>query len=114
MRRSILAATALLTAGAITVVGAPSASAEAIVIHPSDISCYFEPGDVPGVDVSFPAKCMEVISDSGVVTVVASGQLPAGYSLTKTFVGPVPCFGGTGMITATVSGRVNATCHFMP
>jgi hypothetical protein len=83
----------------------------AIVLHPGDIPCTFEPGDVPGVNVFFPAKCTVIIRSNGGQTVVAHGQLPQGFSLSHTFVGTLPCFGFTGRVTATVSGRVNATCH---
>ena len=88
------------------------ASAAAIVIHPDEIDCTFEPGDVPGVDVFFPAACTIVTSDSGNVTIIARGQLPEGYTLTETFVGTLPCFGDTGRVVATTSGQVTATCHF--
>jgi hypothetical protein len=73
--------------------------------------CTFEPGDVPGVDVFFPAECTIVTSDSGFTTVVARAQLPEGFSLAGTFVGTLPCFDGTGRVTATVSGQVTAICH---
>ena len=73
--------------------------------------CTFEPGDVPGVDVFFPAECTIVTSDSGITTIVGRAQLPEGFSLTRTFVGTLPCFGGTGRVTATVSGQVTAVCH---
>jgi len=82
------------------------------VQHPGDNGCFFEPGDVPGVDVYFPAECTIVSTDSGATTSVAKGPLPGGYSLSSTFVGALPCFGGTGRIVATVSGMVSATCHF--
>ena len=97
---------------------APAAQAAqgqgATVLHPGEFDCFFEPGDVPGVDVFFPARCTLVITPSGNTQIIAHGQLPAGFSLNKTFVGDVPCFGGTGRIVATPSGRVNATCHFTP
>jgi hypothetical protein len=94
-----------------TLTAAP-ASAAAFVSHPEDNSCTFEPGDVPGVDIFFPAKCTIITSDSGITTIVARGKLPSGYSLNTTFVGSVPCFGQVGQIVATVSGQVTATCHF--
>lgn len=84
----------------------------ALVLHPGDIQdCRFEPGDVPGVDIFFPAKCTLIFRSNGGITVVAHGQLPAGYSLSHTIVTTLPCFGAEGKVTATVSGRVNATCH---
>ena len=101
---------ALAMASAVGLPAAP-ATAAATVDHPE---CFFEPGDIPGVDVSFPATCTIVTSDSGITTVVGRGQLPDGYTLSKTFVGTLPCFGGIGRVTATVSGQVNATCHLMP
>jgi len=92
----------------------PTASgAGAIVLKNDVLQCFFEPGDVPGVNVFFPATtCQAVITPSGNVEIMAHGELPAGFSLQETFVGPVPCFGGTGMIVATPSGQVNSTCHF--
>ena len=46
----------------------------------------------------------------GNTVIVGRGELPAGYTLDATFVGSVPCFGGTGRIVATKSGQVTATC----
>ena len=112
MRSIALSALGLAAAAATSVVIAAPASAAAFVERPDD--CIFEPGDVPGVDVSFPAKCTIVTTDSGVTTIVGKGDVPDGYSLGSTFVGPIPCFGGTGRIVATVSGKVSATCHFTP
>jgi len=95
---------------------APTASsARAEVIHPGEISdCVFEPGDVPGVDVSFPATCLIVFTPTGGLIVNAHGQIPPGYALEETFVGELPCFGGTGRVVATTSGQVNATCQLQP
>jgi hypothetical protein len=95
---------------AVVALAAP-ASAAAFVQHPDETSCTFEPGDVPGVDVYFPARCTIVTTDTGRTVIVARGELPEGYSLEETYVGPVPCFGSTGRITATVSGQVTATCQ---
>lgn len=90
----------------------PTGSAEgAVVIHQIP-GCTFEPGDVPGVNVFFPANCRQVITSSGRVTIVAKGTLPGGFSLQRTFVGPIPCFGHTGRIVATKSGIVRAVCHW--
>ena len=89
------------------------ASAAAFVLTPGELSCSFEPGDVPGVDVFFPGKCSEVVTPSGNTVIVGRGELPAGYTLSQTFVGPVACFGGTGRIVATRSGQVTATCPFV-
>jgi hypothetical protein len=91
----------------------PAASAEgAVVIHHVP-GCIFEPGDVPGVNVFFPPKsCMQVITPSGRVTVIAKALLPAGFTLQHTFVGTLPCFGHTGRVVATKSGRVSAICHW--
>ena len=91
-----------------------AAAMGATVLHPEEFPCFFEPGDVPGVNVYFPGQCTLIVTPSGNTQIIAHGQLPAGFSLTETFVGPVPCFGGTGQIVATKSGRVNATCHFSP
>lgn len=102
------------SAAALAVTVAPtSASAAAFVLTPGELECYFEPGDVPGVDVYFPGTCSEVVTPSGNVVIVGRGELPAGYTVTETFVGPVPCFGGTGRIVATRSGQVAAICPFV-
>jgi hypothetical protein len=78
--------------------------------------CTFEPGDVPGVNVFFPADCLQIVTPSGRAVVVARGQLPPGFSLARTFQGTLPCsfLGQTviGHIAATRSGTVHATCHF--
>jgi hypothetical protein len=103
----------IVAAAVLLLLPAAPASAAAIVLHPGDIpDCTFEPGDVPGVDVFFPAACTVVTSASGEVNIVARGQLPEGYTLTQTFVGTLPCFGDTGRVVATKSGQVTATCHF--
>jgi hypothetical protein len=111
--RGAIASVAAAASVAFFVPTASSAGAE--VIHPGEISdCIFEPGDVPGVDVSFPARCLVVFTPTGGVIVNAHGQIPAGYALEETFVGELPCFGGTGRVVATTSGEVNATCQLKP
>jgi hypothetical protein len=95
---------------------AQPASAGAIVEHTNPDedpgACFFEPGDVPGVDASYDAKCTFVHLPSGDLQVVAKSKLPEGYSLRKTFVGELAsCFGGTGRVVATTSGQVQATCR---
>ena len=112
-RRQVAVGIAGLSAAAsLTALPAQSASGMAVVVHPDEVAgCAFDPGDVPGVDVSFPARCTLVFLDSGRLQVVARGHLPEGYSLARTFVGPVPCLGETGRIVATVSGQVTAICH---
>ena len=113
IRRRARAVLLIAAAAILVLLPAAPASAAAIVLHPGDIpDCTFEPGDVPGVDVFFPASCTVVTSASGNVNIVARGQLPEGYTLTKTFVGTLPCFGDTCMVVATTSGEVTATCHF--
>jgi hypothetical protein len=97
------------TAFAVAVAPTP-ASAAAFVLTPGELQCFFEPGDVPGVDVFFPGTCSQVVTPSGNSVIVGRGELPAGYTLDETFVGSVPCFGGTGRIVATRSGQVTATC----
>ena len=114
MRRLMTAVFALLAAVAVSVFSASPASAAAFVQHPDETSCSFEPGDIPGVDVFFPAACTIITLGSGQTIIVARGQLPAGYSLDSTFVGTLPCFGQTGRVTATVSGQVTAICNFRP
>jgi len=79
-------------------------------------SCFFEPGDVPGVDVFFPADCViTVVTPSGRATIVAKGRLPTGFSLSHTFQGVLPCnfFGQSvlGHVVATTTGNVRGTCH---
>ena len=99
------------SAAALVFAVAPTqAPAAAFVLTPGELECSFEPGDVPGVDVYFPGTCSQVVTPSGNTLIVARGDLPAGYTLDKTFVGSVPCFGGTGRIVATKSGQVTATC----
>jgi hypothetical protein len=110
-RYALAAAASTLAMAVGVLLPAPPATAAATVEHPE---CFFEPGDIPGVDVFFPATCTIVTSDSGITTVVGRAQLPDGYTLSETFVGTLPCFGGIGRVTATVSGRVNATCHLEP
>ena len=116
MKTRIARILAVIGISMLAVILSPAAPASAVgggasVTHPE---CTFEPGDVPGVDVFFPGECTLIETPSGVTTIVAKGQLPEGYALTETFVGTLPCFGGTGMVTATVSGQVIATCHFGP
>jgi|SRR5215213_3263771 len=102
------------SAAALAVAVAPTpASAAAFVLTPGEFECFFEPGDVPGVDVFFPGSCSLVETPSGNVVIVGRGELPAGFTLSETFVGPVPCFSGTGRIVATRSGQVTATCPFV-
>ena len=96
---------------ALAVAVAPTpASAAAFVLTPCELECFFEPGDVPGVDVFFPGTCSLVVTPSGNQVIVGRGELPAGFTLDKAFVGPVPCFGGTGRIVATPGGQVTAVC----
>jgi hypothetical protein len=96
---------------ALSVAVAPTpASGAAFVLTPGELECFFEPGDVPGVDVFFPGRCSQVVTPSGNQVIVGRGQLPAGYTLDKAFVGTVPCFEGTGRIVATPGGQVTATC----
>ena len=111
MLRRVAAAIAVAVAS--LALFAPSASGMgATVLHLNGFpECFFEPGDVPGVDVFFDARCVVVLTPSGEIIVSAHGQLPAGFTLEQTFVGTLPCFGGTGRVTATPSGEVNATCH---
>jgi hypothetical protein len=95
---------------------AQPASAGAIVEHTNPAenpgACFFEPGDVPGVDAFYEATCTFVHLPSGDLQVVARSQLPEGYTLEKTYVGELKsCFGGTGRVVATTSGQVRATCR---
>ena len=57
------------------------ASAAAFVLTPGELECFFEPGDVPGVDVFFPGRCSQVVTPSGNTLIVGRGELPAGYTL---------------------------------
>ena len=112
-KRARRLAVVVVSAAALAVAVAPTpASAAAFVLTPGELECFFEPGDVPGVDVFFPGRCSQVVTPSGNILIVGRGELPAGYTLDATFVGSVPCFGGTGRIVATRSGQVTATCPF--
>jgi hypothetical protein len=97
--------------GAAAMTAAPAVG-KAVVLHPDDLYCNFAPGDVPGVDVSFPATCTIVTSSTGRVSVVGKATLPKGYSVRTRVVAQMPCLGATGRVTATPSGRVTAVCHF--
>ena len=112
-----LAAALLVAAVIFGRLAAPAAAGGAIVIHPADFpDCEFFPGDVPGVDVFFPATCSVITTPSGNLELIAHAQLPEGYSVPRTVHNEAPCvFGdvvGTGQVVATPSGEVNATCHF--
>ena len=75
-------------------------------------ACFFEPGDVPGVNTTFAATCVFVHVPNGDLQVVARATLPAEYSLTRPFSGPLAsCFGGSGRVVATTAGTVQATCR---
>jgi hypothetical protein len=90
------------------------ASAAAIVVTPGELLCVFNPGDVPGVDVQYPGTCSSVETPSGNTLIVARAELPAGYTLSETFVGSVYCNAVVGRIVATTSGQVTAICPFVP
>ncbi len=100
-------------AGTVGAIGALSAG-PAVAAGTEPIECFFEPGDVPGVDVFFPGVCREFTSASGVVTILGKGRLPEGFTLERTYVGEIPCFGETGRIIAMTNGNVIATCQFRP
>jgi hypothetical protein len=93
--------------------GSASAFRAEVIPHTTDFDvCHFEAGDVPGVNVDFPAACTIVITSNGHVEIAAHGQLPAGYTLESTIIGQLPCFDfGNGRVVATPSGQVSATCH---
>ncbi|MGY2703744.1 MULTISPECIES: hypothetical protein [unclassified Nocardioides] len=111
-RLALVAASALAGASASVVLTASPSAAAADVTHSGEQECFFEPGDVPGVDEFFPADCTIVVSDSGRTTVVARGWLPDGYSFDTAVRATIPCFEATGELVVTPSGRVTATCHF--
>ncbi|GAA4801085.1 hypothetical protein GCM10023200_42370 [Actinomycetospora chlora] len=77
-------------------------------------ACFFEPGDVPGIDVQFEATCTFVHEPTGNLRVVARARVPAGYTVASPFHGSLNCtFNGvesSGTIIATKSGQVTATC----
>jgi hypothetical protein len=77
-------------------------------------ACFFEPGDVPGLTAELPATCTFVHEPTGNLRVVAHADLPPGTKLTQPFNGNLNCsFNGVtslGTVTATKSGKVNATC----
>ena len=107
---SVAAAALTLTAG--------SASAASIVDHTDaegdPEACFFELGDIPGVNIQFSATCIFVHEPSGNLQVVARAQLPAGYTLQEPFRGTLDCtFNGvesSGTFIATKSGKVVAEC----
>jgi hypothetical protein len=111
MREVIMKRTVVIAAAGVAAVttlwSAPPASAEAT---PEWFDCTFEPGDVPGVDVYFPATCHRVTTPDGQVNIIGTGELPEGFTLTHTVVTELPCFGGVGTVTATKSGQVIAVC----
>jgi hypothetical protein len=110
-----VAVSSVVTAGLASAAFTGSASAfrAEVIPHTTDFAvCHFEPGDVPGVNVDFPAACTIVITSSGKVEIAAHGQLPAGFTLQSTVIGSLPCFNfGNGRVVATPSGQVAATCH---
>ena len=73
MPRSVPVSVATVALVGAAVLPAAPASAAATVDRSSD--CYFEPGDVPGVDVFFPAKCTFVTSNSGMTTIIGRGGI---------------------------------------
>ena len=99
---------------ALRLTGSAAAFRAEVIPHTTDFDvCHFESGDVPGVNVDFPAACTIVLTSSGNVEIAAHGQLPAGYTLQSTIIAPLPCFEfGNGQVVATPSGEVSATCHF--
>ena len=103
----------VLLTGAVT---SPAQAEGAIVIHPVDFpDCEFFPGDIPGIDIFFPANCTIIYTASGDLHLIAVATLPAGFTLDHTLRGTLPCsfdtFEGTGSFVATPSGRVSAVCH---
>ena len=73
-------------------------------------ACFFEPGDVPGVNKTFAATCVFVHVPNGDLQVVARATLPAGSF--EPFSGPLAsCFGGSGRVVANAAGKVQATCR---
>lgn len=107
-RVSATVLTSLIALAMSGVLAAPPAMGGAVVDRPD---CFFEPGDIPGVNAFFPAtKCQIVTTPKGKRLIIAKGWLPKRFSLRHTYRGPIPCFDGVGRIVATKSGRVTATC----
>jgi hypothetical protein len=113
LARRVWAGCGIALAGSLaaTAMVASPAVSQTVVLHPDDLNCNFAPGDVPGVDVSFPAQCTIVTTSRGWVTVAAKGRLPKGYSVSTRVVAQMPCLGATGRVVANPSGRVSAVCH---
>jgi hypothetical protein len=118
MRWNVVRQVALSSALAVGLVsaaltGSASAFRAEVIPHTTDFEvCHFEAGDVPGVDIDFPAACTIVITSNGRVAIAAHGRLPDGYTLESTIIGQLPCFDfGNGRVVATPSGQVSATCH---
>jgi hypothetical protein len=107
-RVSATVLTSLIALAMSGVLTAPPAMGQAVVDRPD---CFFEPGDVHGVNVSFPTtKCQIVTTPTGKRLIIAKGWLPKRFSLKHTYRGPIPCFDGVGRVVATKSGRVTASC----
>ena len=82
-----------------------------------EAGCQLGPTDIPGVPVTIPADCLVVATPSGNATILVRARIPAGFELAETYFGAdVPCgfpglgFGG-GVVVATRSGQISATCH---
>jgi hypothetical protein len=88
-----------------------------LVLKDSDVGCYTDPGDIPGMPGFTLPEATLVLRGNGGITLSCHGWLPEGESLSRTFAGSAPCFGPGGiMVTAhavaTKSGRVHFICHF--
>ena len=109
----VLACAAATAVVSLTAIPASAVRTTGIVDHtyPSDTgACFFEPGDVPGVNETTPATCVFVHVPNGDLQVVAKATLPAGSF--EPFSGQLAsCFGGSGRIVANAAGTVQATCR---
>ena len=117
-RRSTARRVAVVCLGAfLTLTIMAPARGAALVLKDSDVGCYTDPGDIPGMPGFTLPQATLVLRENGGVTLSCHGWLPEGRSLVHTFSGSAPCFGPGGIMVAahavaTKSGRVHFICHF--
>jgi hypothetical protein len=101
--------------GALTIL--TPARGATIVLKDSDVGCFTDPGDIPGMPGFALPEATLVLRGNGGITLACHGWLPEGASMDRTFAGPAPCFTPEGDVVtahavATKSGRVHFICHF--
>ena len=82
-------------------------------------TCFFAPGDIPGMPFFVVPHGQVVITPSGGFHLTCHGSLPAGFSVLETMKINLPCDSpefpnARGQIIVTKSGQVNAVCHAGP